>query len=90
VSTQKYLENNWDKATFGSVKKSIKYHVDKHGKGLSVVEYTQKAISAFEDNSAVRQTTTDLLGRKAIRVKSGEGEGLFTPQGKIIWFHPSM
>jgi RHS repeat-associated protein len=90
VSTQKYLENNWDKATFGSVKKSIEYHVRKHGKGLSAVEYTQKAMRAFKDNGAVREATTDLLGRKAIKVASQEGTGLFTPSGKIIWFHPKL
>jgi RHS repeat-associated protein len=88
VSTEKYLENNWDKATFGSVKKSIRYHVDKHGKGMSDVEYTQRAVKAFNDSSAVRSKTVDRLGREAVQVTAKEGTGLFTKAGKIIWFHP--
>jgi len=89
VSTQKYLENNWDKATFGSVKKSIAYHVAKHGKGLSPVEYTQRALKVFADNSATRTAVTDKLGRAAVKVVSKEGSGLFTQSGKIIWFQPN-
>jgi len=88
VSTEKYLEKNWDKATFGSIKKSIAYHVGKHSK-LSAVEYTQRALKAFADASATKTPTTDMLGREAIKVVSKEGSGLFTKAGKIIWFHPN-
>jgi RHS repeat-associated protein len=88
VSTLKFLERRWDKATFGSVWKSIKYHLRLHGKGLSEVQYTQQAVKAFEDTSAVRKAVTDLQGRAAVGVSSQFGDGLFTPQGKIIWFHP--
>ena len=88
VSTQKYLEKNWDKATFGSVKKSIDYHVGKHGGGMSPVEYTQRALKGFNDTGAVRQPAMDKLGRAAVQVMSNEGTGLYTQTGKIIWFHP--
>jgi hypothetical protein len=87
-STEKYLENNWDKGTFGNVSKSIEYHVGKHGKGLSPVEYTQRALKAFDNALAKKTKTTDLQGRAAVRVDAPEGSGLFTPHGKIIWFHP--
>ncbi|MCA9133592.1 MAG: RHS repeat protein, partial [Planctomycetales bacterium] len=46
VSTKKYLDKNWDKATFGTKGKSIDYHVSKHGKGLSAVQYTQQGVKA--------------------------------------------
>jgi hypothetical protein len=89
ASTDKYLENNWDKATFGQVKKSVEYHVGKHGKGLSPVEYTQAALKAFEDPKAKKVKATDVQGRPALKVSSEQyGNGLFTPQGKVIWFHP--
>ncbi len=88
LSTQKYLENNWDKGTFGNVSKSIEYHVGKHGKGLSPVEYTQRAQKAYANAAAKRTKTTDLQGRSAVRVDAPEGSGLFTPHGRIIWFHP--
>lgn len=91
LSTEKYLEKRWDKGTFGSVWKSIEYHVAKHGKGLSVVEYTQRAEKAFADAAAVRSTMADLQGREAVKVVSEIfGSGLFTPLGKIIWFHPKL
>jgi RHS repeat-associated protein len=88
ISTEKFLEKRWDKATFGSVEKSIEYHVGKHGNGMSAVEYTQRAMSAFNDSSARRTTASDLLGRPAVRVQSEYGSGLFTNQGRIIWFQP--
>ncbi len=90
VSTEKYLEKRWDKATFPSVAKSVEYHVGKHGKGLSPVQYTQRAVRAFEDVAAARQRTTDLLGREAVRITSEYGVGLFTPHRRVIWFHPSL
>lgn len=91
ASTEKYLENRWDKGTFGSIKKSIEYHVLKHGKGLSVVEYTQRAEQAFKDLKTVKSSTTDMQGRAAVKVVSEQfGTGLFTPHGRIIWFHPKL
>ncbi|MFN9820963.1 MAG: hypothetical protein ACK56K_09730 [Akkermansiaceae bacterium] len=89
VSSQKYLKNNWDKGTFGSVEKSIKYHVAKHGKGLSPERYTQKAMKCFKDKEATRTNSIDKQHRDVIKVKGVDGIGLFTPKGKIIWFHPS-
>lgn len=88
VSIEKYLEKRWDKATFPSVSKSVAYHVGKHGKGLSAIEYTQRAEMAFRDPAAGRASMADLQGRAAVRVQSDYGSGLFTPHGKIIWFHP--
>jgi RHS repeat-associated protein len=86
ASTEKYLEARWDQGTFGSVKKSIEYHVEKHGKGRSAVELTQSAEKAWRDTNTVKTATTDLQGRPAIKVRSEFGDGLFTPKGKIIWF----
>lgn len=91
ASTEKYLDARWDKGTFGTVEKSIEYHVEKHGRGLSKVEYTQRAEKAFEDATAARSTTADKLGREAVKVVSEIfGSGLFTPHGRIIWFHPIL
>jgi hypothetical protein len=90
-SIKRYLEKRWDKATFGSVEKSIEYHVTKHGQGLSPVEYTQRAMKAFEDPSALRVATTDIQMRPALKVVSDTwGSGLYTKGGKIIWFHPKL
>ena len=89
VSSAKFLERNWDRATFGSIRKSIQYHVTKHGKGMSAIEYTQRALKALKDSKAIRSATTDLRGRKAVQVASKYGTGLYTKAGKIIWFHPN-
>jgi hypothetical protein len=88
VSTEKYLESRWDKATFGLTKKSIEYHAEKHGKGLSAVEYTQQAENLFNNSEAKRAPTLDQLGRKAVLVRLGKERGMFTPNGKIIYYEP--
>lgn len=91
VSTKKYLRKRWDKGTFETVEKSIRYHVNKHGKGLSPVEYTQRAEKAFRDGRGIGQSTRDMQGRSAVKIVSETyGTGLFTPRGKIIWFHPKL
>ena len=89
-SRKKYLKKRWDKATFGTVEKSIEFHVKKHGKGLSEIEYTQIAEKAFKSSNSVKSSIGDNLGRKAVKVVSEFGAGLFTPAGKIIWFHPKL
>jgi hypothetical protein len=88
TSIRKYLEKRWDKATFPSIRKTIEYHVGKHGKGLDPVTYTQRALRAFSDSNAVRTATTNVQGRAAMHVRSIFGTGLFTVDGRIIWFHP--
>ena len=94
VSTEKYLESNWDKSTSSTVKKSIAYHLKQHvtrlGRNMSEVEYTQRGLKAFADSAAKRSPAMDKLGRAAVKVVSKEGSGLFTPQGKIIWFQPKL
>ncbi|MDB5807874.1 MAG: hypothetical protein JWN73_5196 [Betaproteobacteria bacterium] len=90
LSTEKYLESRWDKATFGTTKDSIDYHLKVHGQELTAVEYTQRAEKAFRDPSAKRTPGIDKLGRPAVRIESKIGEGTFTPKGKIIFFHPNL
>ncbi len=85
-----YLRNHWDKATFGTVEASIRYHVAKHGKGWSPLEYTNTAIRAFADPNAVRSAASTKTGKAAIKVQGQHGNGLFTPNGKVIWFHPAV
>lgn len=88
VSTKKYLEKNWDKGTFPTKQKSIDYHLEKHGKGLSPTQFTQKGQQCFNNPNAAKSWAKDKSGNDAIKVWSSEGTGLFTPKGKIIWFHP--
>ena len=93
-SSKKYVEKNWDKASFGTIAKSVRYHLKKHvtdlGRNMSEAEYTQRGLKAFADSAAKRTPTIDSLGRSAVKVVSKEGSGLFTPEGKIIWFQPKF
>jgi RHS repeat-associated protein len=92
-SMKKFLTKRWDRATFNTVEESIEYHYRKHvidaGKKLSIIKYTQLAERAYKDIKAIRRITTDIKGRKAVQVISKFGRGLYTPGGKIIWFHPN-
>ncbi len=90
ASINKFLNKNWDKGTFGATKKSIEYHVLKHGKGLTPIQYTQRALQAFSDNNSIKNKVKDLSGKAAIKVISKYGSGLYTPKGKIIWYHPRI
>ena len=84
------LKTIWDKGTFGNARKSIEYHLRKHDQGLTEVEYTQRAIRAFKDTTAVRARVSDIRRRAVFKVVSKEGTGLFTKTGRIIWFHPNL
>jgi hypothetical protein len=90
TSTNRFLEKHWDKGTFGTIWKSIEYHIFKHP-GLSPVQYTQRALQAFNDRRAALSSTVDMSGRAAVKVNSPSfGSGLFTPDGKIIFFVPRL
>lgn len=80
-----------DKASFGNKKKSIAYHLEKHGipKGMTAVSYTQRAMANWADKGATRRAVTDARnGSSLVHVESSKGVGLYTPHGRIIWFHP--
>lgn len=61
----------------------------KHGKGLSPAEYTQKALKCFNNPKTSKTIYKDMQGRDTWKVKGPDGVGLFTLDGKIIWFHPA-
>jgi RHS repeat-associated protein len=92
-SLNKYLNKRWDKATFNTVEQSIEYHYKKHvinaGKDITIIELTQIAERVYRDTKAFRRIITDRKGRKAVKIISELGEGLYTTGGKIIWFHPN-
>ena len=75
----KKLLSQWDKASFDSLSKSIRYHSKKHGFGDDYVKYLRKA-SNFNKKGAKKVILPD----GAIRWNRNNGEFLIERKGKIV------
>ena len=78
----------WHKGTFADEAASAAYHLNKHGDGRSLGEYTQDATSFFGANKGrgVQMTAKDGTGAMRIRTPGGGPGGIFTSEGKVITF----
>ncbi|MEU6291741.1 polymorphic toxin-type HINT domain-containing protein [Streptomyces sp. NPDC046988] len=80
----------WDKATFGSVEETAKYHLDKHGKGRTLAEYTQEARSLWDNTDPKDRVPWKLNnGDEGWKIRGGlfGGEGIYTKGGRIVTWH---
>ncbi len=84
----KAILDSFSKQTFDNKYKSIVYHVNQHGDGLSVYEYTQKALQFFVDNAHRAQILVDRTGKEALKIPGRQNGGWYTKAGEIIthWF----
>ncbi|WP_141960819.1 RHS repeat-associated core domain-containing protein [Actinoallomurus bryophytorum] len=83
---------HWDRGRSRTVEDSANYHLDKHGKGRSFAEYTQEAKSLWDrtpQDSPNRVPWKLWDGREGIKIRGGlrGGEGIYTPDGKIVTWH---
>ncbi len=84
----KAILDSFSKQTFDNKYKSIAYHVNQHGDGLSVYEYTQKSLQFFVDNAHRAQILIDRTGKEALKIPGRQNGGWYTKAGEIIthWF----
>lgn len=78
----------WHKATFKSEAESAAYHLEKHGAGQTLEQYTQDAADFFKGNSHRGTTMIANDGAEALKITTPGGGrgGIFTTLGKIITF----
>lgn len=79
------VAEEWHKGTFDTADDSIKYHLEKHGKGRTVEEYTRAAIDFFKANKdkAKKVILKDNSPGWQIKGKSG---GYWTENGRVVTF----
>jgi len=80
----------WDQATFGSLEETATYHLNKHGKGRTLAEYTQAARDLWNKTDAKDRVAWKLRnGDMGWKIRGGllGGEGIYTESGKIVTWH---
>ncbi len=80
----------WYKSTFDTVEDSMEYHLDKHGKGRGIEEYTQDAMEFYNQNKHLGEEVILKDGTEAIKIQTGTGKnkvgGYWTKDGKLVTF----
>lgn len=81
---------DWDPATFESVEETAKYHLDKHGKGRTLAEYTKEAKDLWKKTKPEDRIPWRLKnGEMGWKIRGGlfGGEGIYTNEGRIVTWH---
>ncbi|EYT80873.1 hypothetical protein CF54_22930, partial [Streptomyces sp. Tu 6176] len=81
---------HWDPATFGSAEETAVYHLDKHGKGRTLAEYTKEAMDLWNKTKPGDRIEWKLRnGEMGWKIRGGlfGGEGIYTKDGKIVTWH---
>ncbi|MYS46090.1 chemotaxis protein, partial [Streptomyces sp. SID5998] len=81
---------HWDKATFSSAEETAVYHLDKHGKGRTLAEYTKEAMDLWNKTKPEDRIPWKLRnGEMGWKIRGGlfGGEGIYTKDGKIVTWH---
>jgi hypothetical protein len=93
--TEEYLSNLWHKGTFENIADSLIYHLKKHGKGRSAMQYTADATTFFEKNKKLGKRVILRDGSLGIGIqtitKDSSGKitpvgGYWTVDGKLVTF----
>lgn len=63
-----FLFNTWHKGTFANRTQSVMYHLGKHGKGRTAVQYTQDAMNFFNKNKGLGQNVILKDGTQGIKI----------------------
>ncbi|MFV2022930.1 polymorphic toxin-type HINT domain-containing protein [Micromonospora sp. LOL_023] len=82
--------DDWSPATFGSADESAIYHLNKHGKGRTLVEYTAEARALWDKTPTADRVPWELGdGSVGWKIRGGfrGGEGIYTNDGKIVTWH---
>ena len=84
VALTRNILTSWKNVNFSSISSTIRYHVSKHGNGVSIGQYTDDALNFFKTNQGLGKAVILKDGTKAVKIKtSGGGQGgIFTPDGK--------
>ncbi|WP_346115403.1 polymorphic toxin-type HINT domain-containing protein [Nonomuraea maheshkhaliensis] len=82
---------NWYNTTFsdkdGALYGSVRYHLDKHGKGRTLADYTREAKSLWARTPKKEREKVQLdNGEEGWRIKVGKTFGIYTKSGKIVTY----
>lgn len=76
--------------TADTVEDSMAYHLNKHGNGRTIEQYTDDAMTFYEENKHLGVEVILKDGTEAIRIQTGTGKnkvgGYWTIDGKLVTF----
>jgi hypothetical protein len=88
--TKQYVKKRWFRGTFNSELDSAAYHLNKHGGGMTIQEYTRMAQDFFKRNwrsGEIVKSYDGTMDLFKINIKDG-GMGIFTGDGQVVTFQP--
>jgi len=85
--TKLYVQQNWYKGTFDTELDSAAYHLNKHGYGATIQQYTQQAQDFYKSNWKSAELFQQ-AGMDLYRIKNLNGYGVFTSDGRVVTFEP--
>jgi hypothetical protein len=82
--------NHWYPSTLKTSEASAKYHIDKHGKGRTLAEYTQEALDLWNKTKPEDRIPWKIMdGTMGWKIKGGlwGGEGIYSKDGRVVTWH---
>lgn len=90
--TKKYLKQHWDSGTFASPLDTAAYHLNKHGRGATIQEYTEAAQKFYKEfkRDAKRISHLNDPNEKVYHIRNTSGMVIVTRKGKILTYEPKV
>ena len=84
------VSEKWYQSTFDTVEDSMSYHLDKHGNGRTIEQYTQDALDFYSKSKNLGKDVILKDGTEALKIQTGTGKnkvgGYWKKDGKVITF----
>ena len=64
----------------------MRAHLEKHGKGRTMEQYTNDALKFFQENKHIAREVTLQDGSRGLYIRTKSGGGYWTLDGKIVTF----
>ena len=90
--TKLFLKQTWDQGTFASELDTAAYHLNKHGRGATIQEYTEAAQKFYREFRRTAEAVPSMRNpsQTVYRIRNSSGMGIFTKEGKIITYEPTI
>lgn len=73
ISITRDILKSWKNINFPSLAASIRYHITKHGGGVSLTQYTKDALNFFKNNNGIGKSVVLRDGSIGVKITTPGG-----------------